>query len=119
MEHWTSIVVAVIGLLGSASIWRYVEKRYITSSIEKKYELENSDTVQFRKDLQARVLKLEQKLEESEKEKSELRQKLLYLSIDFKEIKTKLDYVSRENEEMKRHMEKIEGENKVLKEMIK
>ena len=52
------IILTVIGVLGSGAAWKYFEARLKTKSQEKKDELENSDSVQYRDDLKTQSKKL-------------------------------------------------------------
>lgn len=115
MEDWGKIVTAVVGVLGSASIWRFFEKRIISNNWSKKFETENSDTVQFRKELQNRVKTLEDKLVQTEKENKDLRDKFLELSMKYQNISVTLEFIQKENKKLHDYIAVVEKENQILK----
>ena len=55
MDPIVQIVITVIGVLGSASIWKYLEARLKDKSNKRSLELQNDDGVQYRDDLKNRV----------------------------------------------------------------
>ena len=59
MDSWVQIVVTLVGVLGSASIWKYLEARLKSQSEAKKLDLKNNEGVQYRDDLKNRVRNLE------------------------------------------------------------
>ena len=65
MDNITQIIITLATVLGSAGIWKFFEARLKVKSEEKKTELENNDGVQYRDDLKARVMRLEDLLVES------------------------------------------------------
>jgi chromosome segregation ATPase len=90
----TQIVVTVIGVLGSASIWKYLEARLKASSESRKEIRQESDTVQFRDELKNRVQRLEQLLEESNA-------KVLELTAAVGRLETEVHFLTKENERLK------------------
>ena len=58
MDNFLQIILAVIGVLGSASIWRYFEAKLKSNIEEKRFELQNNEGVQYRNDLKTRVTNL-------------------------------------------------------------
>ena len=101
MQDWVQIVVTAVGVLGSASVWRYFELRLKTKAENKKYESENSDGVQYRDDLKDRVRNLESLLAQSADEKDELREQVLQLTAEVHALRVKVDFLSKENERLK------------------
>ena len=75
MDNFLQITLAVIGVLGSASIWKYFEAKLKSNIDQKRFNYQNSEGVQYRDDLKKRVCNLEDLLESSGKEKDTLRQK--------------------------------------------
>lgn len=94
MEGYVQIVVTIVGVLGSASIWKYMEARLKAKAEEKQTDLSNNDTVQFRDDLKARVARLEQLLEESN-------EKVIELTAEVHELRTEVKFLTKENERLK------------------
>ena len=94
MEGYVQIVVTIVGVLGSASIWKYMEARLKAKTEEKQTDLNNNDTVQFRDDLKARVARLEQLLEESN-------EKVIELTAEVHELRTEVKFLTKENERLK------------------
>ncbi len=101
MEQYTQIVVTIVGVLGSASIWKYLEARLKAKSESKKVELENNDGVQYRDDLKNRVRNLEAMLANSSDEKDELRKQVLDLVAEVHSLRVEVDYLKKENERLK------------------
>ena len=67
MDPIVQIVITVIGVLGSASIWKYLEARLKDKSNKRSLELQNDDGVQYRDDLKNRVKIMESLLATFEK----------------------------------------------------
>ena len=101
MEQYTQIIITIVGVLGSASIWKYLETRLKTKSEQKKVDLQNNDGVQYRDDLKNRVRNLESLLAQSSEEKDELRQQVLDLVAEVNTLRVKVEYLEKENERLK------------------
>ena len=101
MQDWVQIAITAIGVLGSASIWRYFELRLKTKAEDKKYESENSDGVQYRDDLKNRVRNMEALLAASATEKDELREQVLALTAEVHALRVKVDFLEKENDRLK------------------
>jgi predicted nuclease with TOPRIM domain len=101
MEQYTQIIVTIVGVLGSASIWKYLEARLKAKNEYKKVELENNDGVQYRDDLKNRVRNLEAMLASSSDEKDELRKQVLDLVAEVHALRVEVDYLKKENERLK------------------
>ena len=101
MEQYTQIIITIVGVLGSASIWKYLEARLKTKSEQKKVELQNDDGVQYRDDLKNRVRNLESMLANSSDEKDTLRQQVLELVAELNTLRVKVEYLEKENERLK------------------
>lgn len=101
MEGWVQIVITAVGVLGSASIWKYLEARLKARTEEKKSEHENSDGVQYRDDLKNRVQNLEALLAQSSTEKDELRNQVLALTAEVNALRVKVEFLEKENERLK------------------
>lgn len=100
MENYTQIIITIVGVLGSASIWKYLEARLKANTEIKKRQSDNNDTVQFRDDLKNRVLKLEELLNKSSDEKDELRDNILKLTAEVHSLRVEVDYLKRENQRL-------------------
>jgi len=94
MDGYIQIIITIVGVLGSASIWKYMEARLKAKSAEKQSDLNNNDTVQFRDDLKARVTRLEELLEESSS-------KVLTLTAEVHQLRTEVKFLTKENERLK------------------
>ena len=101
MEQYTQIIITIVGVLGSASIWKYLEARLKAKNESKKVELENNDGVQYRDDLKNRVRNLEAMLASSSDEKDKLRDQVLQLVAEVNSLRVEVDYLKKENERLK------------------
>lgn len=87
-----TVLITVITVLGSASAWKYYEKRAMTRE-----RAEN-----FMKDeCRERIIKLEVLLERSAKEKDEMRDEILKLTSQVSELRVKVEFLEKENKELK------------------
>lgn len=101
MGDWAQILITAVGVLGSASIWKYLEARLKAKSEERKTELQNNDGVQYRDDLKDRVRNMESLLAQSADEKDELRQQVLALTAEVHALRVKVEFLERENERLR------------------
>jgi len=101
MDSYVQIIVTIIGVLGSASIWKYLEARLKAKTESKQIDLQNSDGVQYRDDLKNRVRNLESMLANSSNEKDELRQQVLDLVAEVNTLRVKVEFLEKENERLK------------------
>lgn len=101
MEGWVQILVTVVGVLGSASVWKYMEARLKARTDEKRTELENNDGVQYRDDLKDRVRNLESLLAKSSDEKDDMRNRIEELIGEVNALRVEVDYLKRENDRLK------------------
>jgi len=91
MDHQSiyTVIITALTLLGSASAWKYYEKRAIS-----KEKSEN-----FMKDeCRERISKLEDLLEKSSIEKDEMRQEILKLTSEVSKLRVKVEYLERDND---------------------
>jgi len=102
MDNFLQITLAVIGVLGSASVWRYFEAKLKSNIEEKRFELQNNEGVQYRNDLKTRVTNLEDLLESCGKEKDTLRQQVLDLVAEVHALRVEVDYLKKENQSLLR-----------------
>lgn len=89
MENFYSIVVTAITVLGGASAFRFYEKR-----AQKK----EKDDDFIRHDCKDRISKLEALLQQSSKEKDELRNMVLALTKEVAALGVKVEFLTKENE---------------------
>ena len=101
MDNYTQIIVTVISVLGSASIWKYMEVRLKSRSEDKKLDIENNEGVQYRDDLKNRVINLESLLVESSQDKEELRNQVLTLTAEVNALRVKVEFLEKENDRLK------------------
>ena len=101
MDNWVQIVITIVGVLGSASIWKYLESRLKAKVDLKKSEIQNNDGVQYRDDLKSRVRNLETLLATSSDEKDELRNQILTLTAEVNALRVKVEFLAKENEILK------------------
>jgi len=84
MENIYSVIITAITTLGGATAWRYYEKRA-------QYKQENDKFL--RQDCQSRIAKLEALLEESSREKDEMRAIILNLTAQVAKLETQVLYL--------------------------
>jgi len=101
MDSTVQIIITIIGVLGSGAIWKFMETKIKTKSQEKREEIQNSDSVQYRDDLKNRVRNLESLLAQSADEKDELREQVLALTAEVNALRVKVDYLEKENDRLK------------------
>ena len=95
MENSTQIIIAVVTLLGSASIWRYAEARLKVRAEQKKDEQSASDTVLYRDDLRNRVEEMDEALKQANKEILEPTQKVAKLETENSFLRREIDILKR------------------------
>lgn len=101
MDNVTQIIITIVTVAGSASIWKFLEARLKTRIEEKKNNYENNDGVQYRDDLKNRVRNLEALLATSSDEKDELRLQVLKLTEEVSALRIKVEFLEKENERLK------------------
>jgi hypothetical protein len=89
---WTVLITAIT-VLGGTTAFRYYERRAM--------HRERDDDF-IRHDCKDRIAKLEALLEESAKEKDDLRSLILKLTSEVAELRTKVEFLSNENTKLKR-----------------
>lgn len=88
MENIYSVLITAITVLGGTGAFRYYEKR-----AQKKEQ----DERWMQNECQSRISKLEALLEQSSKEKDELRGMVLKLSVEVAQLTTKIAYLETHN----------------------
>lgn len=88
-----TILVTVITVLGSASAWKYYEKRAMNKERAESF---------MKDECRERIAKLEVLLERSAMEKDQMRDEILKLTAQVSELKVKVAFLEKENHELKR-----------------
>lgn len=101
MNEVSQIVITIITVIGSASAWKFFEKRLYNKMKEKRENRDQSDTIQYRDDLKQRIIRLENSLAASSKEKDELLAKITELYGEVQALRTKVEFLEKENERLK------------------
>jgi hypothetical protein len=87
---WT-VLITIVTVLGSASAWRYYEKRALRKESEEDF---------MKLDCRDRILKLEALLNASSKEKDEMRNLILQLTEKVAALSVKVEFLQKENTEL-------------------
>lgn len=87
---WT-VLVTLITVLGGGSAWRFYEKRAMRKERDEEF---------IRHDCKDRIAKLEALLENSSKEKDEMRMTILNLTKQVSELAVKVEFLQKENNEL-------------------
>jgi peptidoglycan hydrolase CwlO-like protein len=92
-SNLTSVLITAITMLSGTAAWRYYEKRAQHKERDEEF---------IRHDCRDRIAKLEALLEESAKEKDDLRGLILQLTAQVAELRVKVEYLTEENEKLER-----------------
>jgi hypothetical protein len=87
---WT-VLITVVTVLGSASAWRFYEKRAMRKERDDEF---------IRHDCKDRIAKMEALLEASSKEKDEMRATILKLTEQVSALAVKVEFLQKENSEL-------------------
>jgi peptidoglycan hydrolase CwlO-like protein len=98
MENMYSVIITAISVLGGASAFRYYEKRA---------QRKEKDEEFIRHDCKDRITKLETLLQESSKEKDELRSMVLALTKEVAALSVKVEYLTKENDKLEKALPKV------------
>jgi septal ring factor EnvC (AmiA/AmiB activator) len=88
-----TVLITAITVLGSASAWRYYEKRAMRKEKSEDY---------MKDECRERIAKLEVLLERSSTEKDDLRSKILELTKEVAELRIKVEFLEDKNAELRR-----------------
>ena len=88
MENIYTVLVTLLGTLTGASAWRYYEKRAERKDREDDF---------IKHDCKDRIGKLEALLEQSSKEKDEMRSQILKLVEEVASLRTEIKYLQQNN----------------------
>jgi len=95
---WT-VLITIVGVLGSASAWRFYEKRSMRKERDDEF---------IRHDCKDRIAKLEVLLENSSREKDEMRATILKLTEQVAALAVKVEYLQKENSDLYKNLNKSE-----------
>lgn len=87
-----TVIMTAITVLGSAAAFRFYEKRSIRRERDEDF---------IRHDCKDRIAKLEALLEQSSREKEEMRELILSLTEQVSELRVKVEFLSKENEKLR------------------
>ena len=93
---WT-VLITIVGVLGSASAWRFYEKKSMRKERDDEF---------IRHDCKDRISKLEALLENSSKEKDEMRQTILKLTEQVAALAVKVEFLQKENSDLYKSLNK-------------
>jgi len=96
---WT-VLITVVTVLGSASAWRFYEKRAMRKERDEEF---------IRHDCKDRIAKLEVLLENSSREKDEMRATILKLTEQVAALAVKVEYLQKEYSALYKNLSKSEG----------
>jgi uncharacterized protein HemX len=88
-----------VTVIFSAGAWKFYETRIKLKAESDKDE--KTEQNMYRDDLRDRVKNLESLLQQSSKEKDEMRQQILSLTQEVSELRTKVAFLEKENERLK------------------
>ena len=91
MENIYSVLITAITVLGGTTAFRFYEKRAMRKERDDEF---------IRHDCKDRIAKLEALLEQSSKEKDELRNMVLSLTKEVAALSVKVELLTKENEEL-------------------
>jgi peptidoglycan hydrolase CwlO-like protein len=98
----TSVLITAITMLGGTAAWRYYEKRAQHKERDEEF---------IRHDCRDRIAKLEALLEESAREKDDLRSLILQLTAQVAELRVKVEFLTDENEKLERGLKARKSNN--------
>jgi hypothetical protein len=91
MESIYTVLITAITVLGGSTAFRFYEKRALHRERDEDF---------IRHDCKDRISKLEALLEESAKEKDEMRALILKLTSEVAELRVKVEYLTAENKNL-------------------
>ena len=97
MENIYSVVITAITVLGGTTAFRFYEKRAMRKERDEEF---------IRHDCKDRITKLETLLQESSKEKDELRSMVLALTKEVAALGVKVEYLTKENDKLEKALPK-------------
>lgn len=88
-----TVLITALTVLGSASAWRFYEKRAMRKEKSEDY---------MKDECRERIAKLEVLLERSSSEKDDLRYKILELTKEVAELRVKVEFLEDKNKELQK-----------------
>lgn len=83
-----TVLITAITILGGTSAWRFYEKRYQAKEADKHW---------IQNDCTSRITKLEALLDQSGKEKDEMRKQILDLVAELAALRTEIKYLTKKS----------------------
>lgn len=93
IESFYTVLITAITVLGSASAWRFYEKRALRKERSEDY---------MKDECRERIAKLEILLEKSSIEKDEMRDKILELTREVAELRIKVNFLEEKNQQLQK-----------------
>ena len=97
MENMYSVLITAITVLGGTTAFRFYEKRAMRKERDDEF---------IKHDCKDRITKLETLLQESSKEKDELRGMVLTLTKEVAALSVKVEYLTKENDKLEKALPK-------------
>lgn len=93
IESFYTVLITAITVLGSASAWRFYEKRAMRKERSEDY---------MKDECRERIAKLEILLEKSSIEKDEMREKILELTKEVAQLRVKVEFLEDKNRQLQK-----------------
>jgi len=97
MENIYSVIITAITVLGGTTAFRFYEKRAMRRERDDEF---------IKHDCKDRITKLETLLQESSREKEELRSMVLQLTKEVAALSVKVEYLTKENDKLEKAVPK-------------
>lgn len=97
MENLYSVIITAITVLGGTGAFRYYEKRAMRREKDDEF---------IKHDCKDRITKLETLLQESSREKDDLRNMVLQLTKEVAALSVKVEYLTKENDKLEKALPK-------------
>ena len=97
MENIYSVIITAITVLGGTTAFRFYEKRAMRKEKDDEF---------IKHDCKDRITKLETLLQESSREKEELRNMVLQLTKEVAALSVKVEYLTKENDKLEKAVPK-------------
>jgi hypothetical protein len=94
-QSFYTVLITAVTVLGSASAWRFYEKRAMRKERSEDY---------MKDECRERIAKLEVLLERSSVEKDDMRSKILELTREVAELRVKVEFLEDKNLELKKRV---------------
>ena len=98
MENMYSVLITAITVLGGTTAFRFYEKRAMRKERDDEF---------IKHDCKDRITKLDTLLQESSKEKDELRGMVLTLTKEVAALSVKVEYLTKENDKLEKSLPKV------------